>query len=297
MFVFYKIMWASPVIYYTSEEKRIYDCYEIHDNTGEIRNTTTKQYISSSDGKNTVRVTLFRDRNKGEKVSVARAILSTFVGEPPTKHHTADHINTNHQDNRLENLRWATKSEQSYNQTRNGKRDYKRIPIIVSIDNIEKEYPSISEASRDLGISGGTIHNILNEAFDSSRKFKNIMIKYKEISQDLEDEIWLELEEKPNVYISQHGRVKFIRSRVTIVRSSAEIARERGDNYPVIALYKKKYYIHRLVAKYFIPVADCVYNTDLVVDHLDCDKNNACASNLQWISRSENTRRHWNTVK
>jgi len=139
-------MWASPVIYYTSNEKRIYDCYEIHEKTGEIRNNQTNRYISSNDGKNTIRVTLFRDRNKGEKVSVARAILSTFVGEPPTRHHTADHINTNYQDNRLENLRWATKSEQSYNQTRTGDRDYKRIPIIVTIDNIEKEYQSISEA-------------------------------------------------------------------------------------------------------------------------------------------------------
>ena len=289
-------MWSSPVIYYTSEEKRIYDCYEIHDKTGEIRNTKTKQNISSSDGKNTVRVTLFRDR-KGEKVSVARAILSTFIGEPPTKQHSADHINMNHQDNRVENLRWATKSEQSYNQTRFGDRDYKRIPIIVSIDNIEKEYPSIAEASRSLGVSGGTIHNILNEAFDSSRKFKNISIQYKEKTRKLQDEIWLELEEKPNVYISQYGRVKFTRSRVTIIRSSEDIARERGNNYPMISLFKKKHYIHRLVAKYFLPVADCVHTTDLVIDHLDCDKNNASASNLQWVSRSENTRRHWDSVK
>jgi len=290
-------MWASPVIYYTSNEKRIYDCYEIHEKTGEIRNNQTNRYISSNDGKNTIRVTLFRDRNKGEKVSVARAILSTFVGEPPTRHHTADHINTNYQDNRLENLRWATKSEQSYNQTRTGDRDYKRIPIIVTIDNIEKEYQSISEASRDLGISGGTVHNILNEAFDSSRKFKNISIKYKEITQDLEDEIWLELEEKPNVYISQYGRVKIVRSRITIIRSSADIARERSNNYPNVSISGKQHYVHRLVAKYFLPIADCVYNTDLVIDHLDCDKNNSRASNLQWVSRSENTRRHWATVK
>ena len=289
-------MWASPVIYYTSDEKRIYDCYEIHEKTGEIRNNKTKQYISSNAGKNAVRVTLFRER-KGEKVSVARAILSTFVGEPPTRHHTADHINTNYQDDRLDNLRWATKSEQSYNQTRTGDRDYKRIPIIVTIDNVKKEYQSISEASRDLGVSDGTIHNILNETFYSSRKFKNITIKYKEISQDLEDEIWLELEEKPNIYISQYGRVKIVRSRITIIRSSADIARERGDNYPTVSISGKKHYVHRLVAKYFLPIADCVYNTDLVIDHLDCDKNNSRASNLQWVSRSENTRRHWDTVK
>jgi len=152
-------------------------------------------------------------------------------------------------------------------------------------------------ASRDLGISGGTVHNILNEAFDSSRKFKNISIKYKEITQDLEDEIWLELEEKPNVYISQYGRVKIVRSRITIIRSSADIARERSNNYPNVSISGKQHYVHRLVAKYFLPIADCVYNTDLVIDHLDCDKNNSRASNLQWVSRSENTRRHWATVK
>lgn len=289
-------MWASPVIYYTSDEKRIYDCYEIHEKSGEIRNNTTKQCISPNVSKRIVRVTLFRDR-KGEKVSVARAILSTFVGKPPTKYHSADHINTNSEDNRIENLRWATKSEQSYNQTRTGDRDYKRIPIIVTIDNVKKEYQSISEASRDLEVSDGTIHNILNETFESSRKFKNITIKYKEITQNLKDEIWLELEEKPNVYISQYGRVKLVRSRITIIRSSEDIARERDDSYPNINMVGKKYYLHRLVAKYFLPLADCVYNTDLVIDHLDCDKNNSRASNLQWVSRSENTRRHWDTVK
>jgi hypothetical protein len=49
-----------------------------------------------------------------------RLVLQTFNGPPPTKDatYTVDHINQIRHDNRLSNLRWATKSEQAYNTSR-----------------------------------------------------------------------------------------------------------------------------------------------------------------------------------
>ena len=44
-------------------------------------------------------------------VRVHRIVANAFLGEAPTKEHVVDHINTNKQDNRPENLRWVTKLE------------------------------------------------------------------------------------------------------------------------------------------------------------------------------------------
>lgn len=49
----------------------------------------------------------------------------------------------------------------------------------------------------------------------------------------------------------------------------------------------KTYRLHRLVAKYFVYNPDIINNT--VVNHIDGNKHNNCASNLEWCSQSYNT--------
>lgn len=44
-------------------------------------------------------------------VRIHRIVATAFLGIAPTKEHVVDHINTNKQDNRPENLRWVTKLE------------------------------------------------------------------------------------------------------------------------------------------------------------------------------------------
>lgn len=48
-------------------------------------------------------------------------ICLAFHGKPPSSEHTADHINNIVDDNRCQNLRWATKSEQNKNKTNHRK--------------------------------------------------------------------------------------------------------------------------------------------------------------------------------
>ena len=54
-----------------------------------------------------------RFRNK--KFSVHRLVCRTFKGAPPTPTHTVDHIDGDPTNNSADNLRWATKREQSLN--------------------------------------------------------------------------------------------------------------------------------------------------------------------------------------
>lgn len=50
-------------------------------------------------------------------------------------------------------------------------------------------------------------------------------------------------------------------------------------------------YLHRLVAKLFIPNPDNLP----VVNHKDGDKTNNCVDNLEWVTQSENVRKAYET--
>lgn len=44
-------------------------------------------------------------------VPIHRIVATAFIGDPPTREHVVDHIDTNKQNNRPENLRWVTRLE------------------------------------------------------------------------------------------------------------------------------------------------------------------------------------------
>ncbi|MCW6682046.1 NUMOD4 motif-containing HNH endonuclease [Aerococcaceae bacterium NML160702] len=65
---------------------------------------------------------------------------------------------------------------------------------------------------------------------------------------------------------------------------------DKGDGYMTVNLYKagerhKAHTVHRLVAMHFMPTE----NTGLVVNHKDGDKKNNNVSNLEWVTRKENS--------
>lgn len=83
------------------------------DRNGVVHNTKTgvikSSYINKSNGY--LYVDLYKD-NKAYKRPIHRLIAETFIPNPENKP-TVDHINGNRTDNRIENLRWATYSEQN----------------------------------------------------------------------------------------------------------------------------------------------------------------------------------------
>lgn len=64
-------------------------------------------------------VNLCRDKDQ-EVRYIHELVLTTFVGERPSLYHVARHLNDVPSDNRLENLRWGTESDNMFDQSRNG---------------------------------------------------------------------------------------------------------------------------------------------------------------------------------
>ncbi|MBQ7704580.1 MAG: HNH endonuclease [Selenomonadaceae bacterium] len=103
--------------------------------------------------------------------------------------------------------------------------------------------------------------------------------------EDLPGEIWAWITGYENLYqISTKARVKsFHKGKVKILKQGFS----RGG-YSSVSLHKdgkaKTHLVHRLVAKAFIPNPE----NKPIVDHIDCNRANACVDNLRWVTQKEN---------
>lgn len=84
-----------------------------------------------------------------------------------------------------------------------------------------------------------------------------------------------------NYLISDCGRVK------NLTTGKISIGSTTNKGYQRITSTPKSVFIHSLVAEKFCPNP----NNYLEVDHLDCDRSNNNASNLEWVSREINIQR------
>lgn len=135
-------------------------------------------------------VTLCKDK-KQTTYKVHRLVAEHFIPNPQNKP-CIDHINTVRTDNRVENVRWATYKENGNNpltkikQSRILKGKYgKEHPAskpIIQYDkdgNFIKEWDSIIEAARELGVNGSSITLVCQEkphhktAYGFIWKYKN----------------------------------------------------------------------------------------------------------------------------
>ena len=110
-------------------------------------------------------------------------------------------------------------------------------------------------------------------------------------------EIWLPIEGYENLYeVSNLGRVRSLEH--TVIKKNGVKLKVPGkilkpgtnkNGYLKVVLSKngihRNYYLHRIVSTAFIPN----YDKKPCVNHLDEDKTNNTADNLEWCTAKENT--------
>ena len=78
--------------------------------------------------------------------------MLAFVGEPLSKKHIVNHLNSIRHDNRLVNLEYCTKSENTLHSYKHGRSRNKLRPVSMTKNSETTSFDSASEASRHTGI-------------------------------------------------------------------------------------------------------------------------------------------------
>jgi hypothetical protein len=109
---------------------------------------------------------------------------------------TVDHIDNDPSNNRLDNLRWANRSEQirhSYatNKTRGSNAQRTSKPVLGRVLGTQEwtQYPSTQEAARALGLTRGNVSNCCNGKYKRTGEHE---FKWAEANEEalLPGEIW-----------------------------------------------------------------------------------------------------------
>ena len=120
--------------------------------------------------------------------------------------------------------------------------------------------------------------------FNMEEIYKNLEL------ENLEGEIWRNIEGYENYQVSSYGRVKSIRDRYGNPREKILRQAKMKNGYLYVALCKngkmKTCYVHRLVAIAFIPNP----NNYPTVNHINEIKTDNRVSNLCWMNLSQQQR-------
>lgn len=115
-------------------------------------------------------LTLYMDADDGSRrnIGVNRLVLLAFAGAPPSPGHHAAHWDGDRFNNRLDNLRWATRSENEGDKVRHGRsnRGERQHMAKLTADDVRQIRRSLSEGKSQqsvataFGVSRGAVQGI-----------------------------------------------------------------------------------------------------------------------------------------
>ena len=220
-------------------------------------------------------LTLDNGKQKGFYLHIV--IANTFLENPENKPSVDHIISEEKSNNRIENLRFADNSEQSFN--RNLKER------IIPIDQYDvnglfiQTWDSVKRVCEELNIKSHMIYKSMKNTEKTAGGFI-----WKKVEEVIDGEIWKKyLDDFPDTFVSNKGRVK---------KRSGDITRgSLNKGYLTVYIFNKntnKYhnvFVHRMICKIFKPLDDY---TGLEVNHINEIKTINTIENLEWVTGSEN---------
>lgn len=246
-----------------------------------------------------VRGTLIDDQDNKKGILFHRIIAFAFLPPPSPSEMTVDHINRKKDDNRIQNLRFASPKEQQQNIVRSSKYLKQGVPII-RVDEHDQEiarFPSARSAARHL-------IQELNLEFEDSDSLRRKLIRISfHIGQALcSHELylgsrWIREKDLPTTFEEQWFPVPSHAQPTDIELEYSDTGRLRNKQnrrivgnqvslagYSVYGGSTKKHFCHRIIAaSIYGPIEE-----GKVVNHLDGNRSNNRPDNLQVVSQIEN---------
>ena len=265
----------KPII--VPELNYYYSRYEIS-NLGRIKNRKTGKILKPNyTSCEYPRIRLTHDSSKEITVCIHRLVCSVLRGPPKGNKTEVHHKNHIKSDFRLANLEWVDRSEnqrlcyEKHGSKRSG------LPVVKLNEKREvvERFSSVMNASKHEGISS----TAMSKRIKTGKIYKQHLWEV-ETLEDLEGEIWKISTQDKNLLVSNLGRFKCLKRGSliqTFPRNSYLVLNKRYDR--LIKLVS-----HRVVATAFCPNPE----NKPFVDHIDGKKANNKASNLRWVTQSEN---------
>lgn len=253
-----------------------------------------------------------RSTINGIRISWHQIFCECFHGSKPSEDYKPDHINGNREDNRPQNLRWATSSLNARNRKRS-----RGTSKFIGV-NWDKEHSAfrgtIQDAKRVLGkgkrVFCGYFKTDIEAARACDEKMKEIGIPKEFLNEtifDLDKEVprtspleiqtkeidkggvWKKVGLKERfVEVSDRGVVRYINQNTgKLTYTYGSEIQEEEDWYYRVKFDDVHYYVHRLVGAAFLKLD--LNDKSFIIDHIDNNTINNQLSNLRKTTRSKNS--------
>jgi hypothetical protein len=265
-----------------------YDNYEVS-SLGNVRNCNTGRVLKLTCKGGYIFTGLSQNSN-GKTCPVHRLVALAFIDNPENKPQV-NHKDKNRSNNNVSNLEWSTASEnnihRSTNEIQTTNQQVKVWRIDLNTDETLELYDSIYLAAQWIVSNTNNdklcIDNVKTGISCASRGLYKSSFGYKWTMYEytnLDDELWKPVtingQTFDNYFVSNLGRFKNYKGIIM------ENYKPHHSGYIFVRVDKNKYALHRIIASTF--VENLEQETNNVVNHIDGDKLNNSAANLEWTT-------------
>jgi len=260
-----------------------YSCSKL----GKIKNNKTDKILNPFENLGGYVRMSVRNNNKNKSIYLHRLVAQTWIPNPENKP-TINHKNKIRNDNRVENLEWATHKEQAehkikFNKENNiiEKHNSNRGIWKCNPDTNQKiqYYKTLDEAISDLNLQKNSFRQ-LSFAVLHNKKIFNFKWIYDDhyYENEINEEWKLYIKTKQSIYyISNYGKV---RNKERLLKCGGD-----SEGYRLTRINNNNKRVHIMVAEKFIDNPNN-YN---IVNHKDGNKQNNIHTNLEWVTPQINS--------